>query len=58
MNNVHMVEKVAKRFDELFASRNVLDWGGKGYLVDRVSKEIGASKAQVARIHAVWAASK
>jgi len=52
--------KVEKLLDELYASarQNPNAWGGKGYLVERVARECGVTKAEARRRFEAWAERK
>lgn len=47
-------EAVHAKIDELFVSPNPADWGGKGYIIDRIASDCGISKAEAKRQFELW----
>ncbi len=41
--------------NKLFTSQNPNDWGSKGYLVDRIAREVGITKVTAQKLHKEWA---
>ena len=46
----------AKKLLDTWFNAPTNEWGGKGYLVDRLARELSISKAQAARFHSQWVA--
>jgi hypothetical protein len=49
-----MKEQAFAKLTQWFTSPYSNTWGGKGYLVDRLSRELNCSKAQASRFHSEW----
>lgn len=47
-------EKGFENLDRRFKSGSQLDWGGKGFLIDMIAKDLGVSKKNAGIIHAEW----
>lgn len=53
MNN--MKQQAFDLLNELFNSTCRNAWGGKGYLADRIRREVGCTLKQAKEFHAEWA---